>query len=161
MPRKWKLPKIRVQCVQRATCLRRVVLRRPLRIDSPFGELGAAVDPPTVVLASDGHNDAKLADLASTAAPLPVMDLRVSQGVVEAKVISKVDPIYPRDALSEKISGTVMIEATISERGTVDVLLTSSRGTVLADRRPRAVRQWRLVPASSIRNRSRCRKLLQ
>ncbi|MGA8430992.1 MAG: TonB family protein [Candidatus Sulfotelmatobacter sp.] len=110
------------------------------------GDSGAAVDPPTVVLASTDHNDAKLADLASTAAPLPAMDLRVSQGVVEAKVISKVDPVYPRDALSEKISGTVTIEATISERGTVDDAKVLRGEPALAAAALAAVRQWRYNP---------------
>ncbi len=113
---------------------------------SSSSDSGAPVDPPTVVLASANNNDPKLTDLASTAAPLPAMDLRVSQGVVEAKVISKVDPVYPRDALSEKISGTVTIEATISERGTVDDAKVLRGEPALAAAALAAVRQWRYSP---------------
>ena len=126
-----------------ATITSPVTSRGPTR---PSGDSGAAVDPPTVVLASANNNDAKLADLASTAPPLPAMDLRVSQGVVEAKIVSKVDPIYPRDALSEKISGTVTIEATISERGTVDEAKVLRGEPALAAAALNAVRQWRYSP---------------
>jgi TonB family protein len=106
----------------------------------------APEDPPTVVLASTSNNNANLAVLASAPTSLPAMDLRVSQGVVEASIIRKVEPIYPREALAQRIAGTVTITASIAQDGTVGETRVLQGEPILAAAALAAVRQWRYRP---------------
>ncbi len=58
------------------------------------------------------------------------------------------DPIYPPDALRDRIEGTVGIEVTLDETGTVvDARVTESAGHGFDEAALAAVRQWTFEPA--------------
>jgi TonB family protein len=105
----------------------------------------AAVEPPMVVLGTS-DNVGKLENIASASVRMPELDVKVSQGVTEANVTRKVEPVYPREALAKHLGGTVKLEAFIGDDGSVnDVKLLQGEAT-LAAAAITAVRQWRYSP---------------
>ena len=107
--------------------------------------VGAAVDPPTVVVANtDGGGE--ISGLASEPANLPTLEAKVSQGVTAPNLIRKVEPVYPREALTQRLGGTVTLTASIAEDGTVREIKVLSGQPLLAEAAVAAVRQWRYSP---------------
>jgi TonB family protein len=74
------------------------------------------------------------------------MRVRVSQGVMQGMVISKVQPIYPADAKAARIQGSVVIAATIGKDGSIQSERLISGHTVLAPAAMDAVKQWKYRP---------------
>ena len=60
--------------------------------------------------------------------------------------LSKTQPIYPSAALAARISGTVVLEATISRTGVVADVRALSGPTILEQESLKAVRTWRYRP---------------
>jgi len=73
--------------------------------------------------------------------------VRVPADVEQAKIITKVNPIYPASAKAAGVQGLVQLEATISADGVpVDVRVVSSPSDDLSQSALEAVRQWRYTP---------------
>jgi len=72
--------------------------------------------------------------------------IRVGGNVQESKLIARVEPVYPAEAQAARISGVVILQATINEKGEVwDVKVL--RGHPLLDQAAAdAVKQWRYSP---------------
>lgn len=88
--------------------------------------------------------DADVVDSAlSVQANLPVM---ASQGVSGGVLERKVQPIYPAQARSTRLQGTVVLQVVIDEVGEVRNLRTVSGDAVLAQAAIDAVHQWRYQP---------------
>ena len=104
----------------------------------------AAESMPAVESASTGE---ALAKLASTPTKLPASEISVSQGVSEATLVRKVQPIYPAEVRSRRIEGSVVLELTIGEDGSARDLKVVSGPVVLVRAATEAVRQWRYRPA--------------
>jgi TonB family protein len=71
-------------------------------------------------------------------------------GVTPPQVQTKVDPIYPKDAIAARAGGMVILQATIREDGTVGeigVLRHADGWASLDDAAVKAVRQWTYSPA--------------
>lgn len=66
--------------------------------------------------------------------------------VVKAKKIRHVVPIYPMDALKERIQGTVRLEAIVDESGSVTDVCVSKGHWFFEQSAMNAVRQWRFTP---------------
>jgi len=103
-------------------------------------------EPPKVELVPS-VNPEELARLVSIPTQLPSAGLRISEGVVEPALIHKVAPTYPMQARTERLSGTVILSATIGADGTVQEIAVVSGSPILADAAKAAVRQWRYRPA--------------
>jgi TonB family protein len=73
---------------------------------------------------------------------------QVKQGatVQAAKIISKVQPLYPDIARAERLGGTVRLHAIIATDGTVKILRVLSGRCSLARAAVDAVRKWRYAP---------------
>jgi len=88
--------------------------------------------------------------LAATNAPPPKVatpqKLRVSSGVIDGMALSKPTPLYPPIARQAHISGTVVLQATISKQGTIENLHVVSGHPMLVQSALQAVRQWRYKP---------------
>ncbi len=95
--------------------------------------LGPSVSTPIAGLATGGGN-------------LPTLDAKVSQGVTEGKLIRKVEPNYPMQARAQHIAGTVALEITIAEDGTVRNIKEISGSQVLAAAARSALQGWRYSP---------------
>jgi len=76
----------------------------------------------------------------------PVQRVRQGGNVTRANLINKVDPVYPKDARKEHISGTVRLHLIIAKDGTVQQLEVVSGHPLLVQAAIDAVRQWRYRP---------------
>ncbi|HEX6880929.1 MAG TPA: energy transducer TonB [Terriglobales bacterium] len=64
----------------------------------------------------------------------------------QRKIKSQVDPIYPELAKTMHLNGTVRVEVTVSEQGTVKNTKVVGGNPVLADAAVRAVQKWKFEP---------------
>jgi protein TonB len=62
------------------------------------------------------------------------------------QVIQQIKPVYPPIAKAARISGTVILQATISRSGTIENLKVVSGPAMLQQAALDAVRQWRYRP---------------
>ena len=46
--------------------------------------------------------------------------VRVGGGVATPELVHRVEPIYPLDAVADRVEGTVVVEATVDEQGHVE-----------------------------------------
>jgi periplasmic protein TonB len=87
---------------------------------------------------------------ASSAAPPPpkpvVTRTRVGGAVQAAKLVNRVQPVYPPLARQTRISGTVKLHAIIGKSGTVEQLQVVSGHPLLVQSALDAVKQWRYQP---------------
>jgi protein TonB len=76
----------------------------------------------------------------------PVKRVRISQGVTQGMLLSKIGPAYPKIALAAHISGVVLLHAIISKEGTITELQVVSGHAVLIPAAMNAVKQWTYRP---------------
>jgi TonB family protein len=112
--------------------------------EEPAVPSAAAESPP---LTPPGSSNESSAELAPAPTKLPALDLRGSQGISEATLLHKVQPIYPATARSQRMEGSVVLELTIGENGSPRDLKVVSGPPILAGAAIEAVRQWRYRPA--------------
>jgi periplasmic protein TonB len=72
--------------------------------------------------------------------------LRVGGNVQAARIVNRVQPVYPPLARQTRISGTVRLHAIISKDGTIQQLEVMSGHPLLQQAALDAVRQWRYQP---------------
>jgi len=77
---------------------------------------------------------------------LPPAPLRVGGRVLAARLLLRVAPVYPTEAIEQDISGSVFLEATINVQGQIRQLKVLSGDALLADAAVAAVHQWRYRP---------------
>ena len=118
-----------------------------VRAPKTASEEAAVPEPPTVDLAPPANSDA-LARLGSVPTQMPVAAPRISQGVVEAALIHRVEPIYPVTARNERLQGKVTLLATIATNGSVRQVAVQSGSPILAEAAKFAVLKWRYRPAT-------------
>jgi TonB family protein len=82
-------------------------------------------------------------DQTSPAVPQRV---RVSAGVAQGLLVSKVNPMYPPDARDQRIQGVVLLQATIDKEGNVASLQLITGHPLLAPAAIEAVKQWKYRP---------------
>jgi len=79
--------------------------------------------------------------------PKPAVSrVRVGGAVQAAKLVNRVQPLYPPLARQTRISGTVRLHAIIGKDGTVQQLTVESGHPLLVQSALDAVRQWRYQP---------------
>jgi protein TonB len=72
--------------------------------------------------------------------------LKLSEGVVQAQLVSRVEPRYPVLAVQIRLQGTVRLHAIISRDGRITALEVVSGHPLLVQSALDAVRQWRYRP---------------
>src|SRR5690348_12433196 len=72
--------------------------------------------------------------------------LKVGSGVMEALLINRVEPKYPRIAQAARVSGAVVLSAVIAADGTIQSVHVVSGPPLLMGAALDAVRQWRYKP---------------
>ena len=82
-------------------------------------------------------------DQSHPAVPLRV---RVSSGVSQALIVSKVPPEYPADAKEARIQGVVVLKVIIDKEGNVENIQLISGHPMLAPAAIEAVKQWKYKP---------------
>ncbi len=104
--------------------------------------------PNVIAMATPGSNAPPL-DLGNGTSngPAPVLQtLNISQGVSQGLLIKKVQPIYPRNALTMHIEGGVDLMATISTTGNITAVKVISGDPQLTRAATDAVKQWKYKP---------------
>ncbi|HEY3130791.1 MAG TPA: energy transducer TonB [Acidobacteriota bacterium] len=81
-------------------------------------------------------------------APLPQRraPIRVSSGAIAAKLIDRVDPIYPPLARQARVQGIVVLQILVDEQGNVREVTVISGHALLNQAAIDAVQQWRYTP---------------
>lgn len=77
---------------------------------------------------------------------LDVKRVRVSQGVTQGMVLRKVEPVYPKIALSAHVTGAVLLNAIIGKDGSIAELHVISGHPMLVQAAIDAVKQWQYRP---------------
>jgi len=72
--------------------------------------------------------------------------VNISAGVAVGMLIQKTQPTYPPIAKAARVSGTVVLQATISKQGTIENLRVISGPAMLQQAARDAVMQWRYRP---------------
>jgi TonB family protein len=103
--------------------------------------LGSSPSTGTVEVRSEGRPPQQPA----TSANRP-QRVRISQGVSQAMIESKVSPTYPPEARAARVQGSVILKAIIGKDGTVQNLSLISGDPLLASAAMDAVRQWKYRP---------------
>ena len=83
---------------------------------------------------------------APTVVAAPPKKLAISSGVMTGMLLEKTVPQYPAIAKAARISGTVVLQATISKEGTITGLRVVSGPPMLQQAALSAVRTWRYKP---------------
>ena len=78
--------------------------------------------------------------------PRPTGPIRVGGNVQAARIINRIQPMYPPLARQTRISGTVRLHAIIGKDGTIQQLEVQSGHPLLQQAALDAVRQWRYQP---------------
>jgi TonB family protein len=102
--------------------------------------------PPSVELATTNVPD-QLAHLPVGSQPMPEFAAPVSKGVVAPVLVKKVTPMYPTQARVQRLSGSVILDATVAPNGSVNKVAVVSGPPILAAAASAAVREWRYKPA--------------
>jgi len=98
---------------------------------------------------------AKTTEAAPTQPPPPpppppplaaVTPVRVGGNIKEPKIIKLVQAVYPKLALTAHVTGTVILEATLTAEGTVDEIQVISGNPLLTQAAIDCVKQWRYEP---------------
>jgi len=76
----------------------------------------------------------------------PRAPVRVGGNVREPKLVKMTKPDYPIAAVRGKVEGVVILEATVTERGTVEQVKVISGPPLLVDAAVRAVETWQYEP---------------
>jgi periplasmic protein TonB len=76
----------------------------------------------------------------------PVEPVRVGGMVKEPKVLKMVPPVYPPLASRARVSGTVILEATLTAQGSVEEIKVVSGHPLLIEAAINCVKQWQYEP---------------
>jgi TonB family protein len=83
---------------------------------------------------------------SSSVTVAPAKTVSVSAGVAGGLLIQRTPPIYPQIAKSARVTGTVVLKATISKTGIIENLHVVSGPSMLTQAAVDAVRTWRYRP---------------
>lgn len=86
------------------------------------------------------------AAFAQTAVPPPTRPIDISSGVMAGMLLEKTNPAYPPIAKAARVSGTVVLQATISKAGIIENLRVISGPAMLQQAALEAARTWRYRP---------------
>jgi protein TonB len=78
--------------------------------------------------------------------PAVAKPIRVGGRVQAARILERVLPVYPPEAVEQRIGGRVLLEAIIARDGTIKELVLKEGHPLLAPAAIEAVRQWRYKP---------------
>lgn len=112
---------------------------------SPVGSDAAAEGAPGLTMARS-NSENLLDGVLSAPMSLPAQAIRVSEGVTEGTVVRRVQPIYPAQARTMRLEGSVVLQAVVAEDGSVHQVKLISGPTILARAAENALSQWRYRP---------------
>jgi len=136
-------------------------LRTPTRIPKKIEQIVEDTPPPSVAVqgviggvpggipgGTPGGVIGSIISSVPTAVPqlAPPKVIRVSSGVTEGMLIRRIQPSYPPLARQARVQGPVVLEAVISQDGSIEDLRVISGHPMLVTAAVEAVKQWRYRP---------------
>jgi protein TonB len=127
-------------------------LTAPLQIPQALKKQVAENGPPPESIGAAGTEglgggmNPNISNGQATPIVKPLKPLVISAGVATGLLIQKNAPTYPAIARSARVSGTVILEATITTTGTIKNLYAVSGPAMLRQAAVDAVRTWRYKP---------------
>jgi len=132
-------------------------LTAPTRIPKKIEMVAEKEAPPSSFGVMGGMGDSGAAggvvgSVFGSGTPKPVVKVEtpkkiaISSGVAAGNLIQQVRPIYPPIAKAARVSGTVVLQATISKTGSITNLRVVSGNAMLQSSAMEAVRNWRYKP---------------
>jgi TonB family protein len=127
-------------------------LNAPTRISRDIKNQFAENAPPPSGFSADGlgGNSVNNGVFSGNSQPVvkvgPARPLNISAGVAVGMLIQKTTPVYPTIAKSARVSGAVVLQATISKTGSITNLSVLSGPPMLRQAALDAVRTWRYKP---------------
>jgi TonB family protein len=106
----------------------------------------SAAETAPALAAVSASSETALGGLLSDSNTLPQAVMRISHGVSGGTIERQVNPIYPRQALAQRLEGRVLLQAIVTEDGTVRDLKVVDGDPLLARAAMEAVAQWRYRP---------------
>jgi protein TonB len=125
-----------------------VKAEEPKPVQPAAAQPTAPEEPPSLSLGS-GSGESTISGIVSSApvhVPKASDTIRVSQGVAQGLLVTKVPPVYPAQAISARIQGAVLLQANITKDGNISGLQVVSGDSVLAKAALAAVKQWKYKP---------------
>jgi|SRR5271165_6145041 len=123
---------------------------RPLATKAPSASTGSSPEPPpvTIITSTLGSSASgpPITGSGAGAENLPKLDAKISEGVTGGKLLRRVEPGYPMQARAQRIAGSVSLEVTIAEDGTIHDVKEISGSPVLAAAARSALQGWRYSP---------------
>ncbi len=109
---------------------------------------GVPDEPPAVTLGTGSAESAISGIVSSTPTHVPRASdaIKVSQGVAQGLLVTKVPPSYPAQALQARIQGAVVLQANITKDGSITGIKLLSGDSLLARAAVAAVKQWKYKP---------------
>ena len=107
--------------------------------------INIAVQRTIVELTKKREGEAIGLQISPCAVPTPRRVI-VSSGVAASLLKTKIDPVYPAEAIKNHVAGTVVLQATISAKGNVESLRIISGPAPLQQAALDTVRQWTYRP---------------
>lgn len=111
---------------------------------SPSSAAGRAADSANSRVAS--HRAVPVANALSADAIALARTVWLAPAQAESRLLNRVEPDYPADALAAHRAGSVTLEVRVAEDGTVSSVRTLSGDPLLAAAAIQAVRNWRYQP---------------
>jgi len=108
------------------------------------GPTNSPGEPPPPLDVTTSITPEEMTGLSSAPAALPAFGASVSTGATEGNLIYKVDPTYPPEARIQKLAGSVVLDATIAEDGSIHEVKVVSGPPLLAAAATAAVQEIRI-----------------
>lgn len=112
--------------------------------DLPQTSETSSVEAPAIAAA--WSNPSGLNDVLSAKASFPTLSAPVSQGVSGGRLLRRVPPVYPTQALTLKVEGRVVLSAMVIEDGTIGDLKVLEGPAALTPSAMEAVKRWLYQP---------------
>ena len=104
-----------------------------------------ASEPPQIQVRNDATE--AISGFVSSSTAMPTLGVPVSQGVTPLVLERRVPPIYPAQALLQRLEGAVVLQAFVDVNGRVDQVTLLSGSQLLGRAAIDAVKQWRYRPS--------------
>jgi len=96
--------------------------------------------PSGLGIGGEGHSP------SISVAPARMEPLRVSSGISQGMLLAPIRPVYPSIAKAARVEGVVVVEAVISQTGTIESLQVISGPAMLQNAAVEAIREARYEP---------------
>jgi TonB family protein len=136
--------------VQKASDVQKIEIGEPRPVAREMSSAHApednAIAPEAFTPISTEHI-AEVTTALASGESLPSASVATSEGAVPARLLHRVEPVYPADARRLRIEGAVVLRAALDEAGKVKSVAVVNGNPMLANAAMAAVRQWRYAPS--------------